>query len=125
MSEENKILTTKEAMQALLDGKKLKRPSWGPDRFLNLVDDKIVDQDNSGWGCNLNVGYQLYEEPKKKVKFYRVGYWFRNNNRPSETSLPYRSLTDFYDNYCGEDEKEDYRQVRLLMNTEQEYEVPE
>lgn len=123
MSEENKILTTREAMQALLDGKKITRDVWPPHEFLYLVGDMIVNQDDCEWDHDLNVSYQLYKEPKKKVKYYRVGFWYRGDKRPDETSTHYKSLDDFYENYCGN--KEDYKQARLIMNTEQEYEVPE
>jgi hypothetical protein len=59
-------MTNKEALQALLDGKKIRKPNWNKDHYLsyNVKTDTITDEDGNyrEFHCN-NTNWELYEEP--------------------------------------------------------------
>lgn len=60
------------AWRALLNGQKICRPSWGPDEFIRLVDDRLVDESGDSFSDTL-INYVIYTPPKRKIKSER---WF-------------------------------------------------
>jgi len=60
----NHTLTTKEAMQALIEGKKLTKEKWHKNKYIHLVDGQICNNSKDGaYGehlCNYNE-YIIYQ----------------------------------------------------------------
>ena len=58
-------MNNKEALQALLDGKKIRKPNWNKDHYLsyNVKTDTITDEDGNyrEFHCN-NTDWELYKE---------------------------------------------------------------
>ena len=70
-------MNKKEAIKAMLDGKKVRRRYWPEDKYLVMNErGVIVDEDNSNEDINLAAFYvwEIYEEPKKKVTMYKFAY---------------------------------------------------
>jgi len=66
-------MNTKEATQALLDGKKIRETSWIKGSYAYLVDGKLIsERGNSAILCDCNIGefFELYEEPKPKKRYW-------------------------------------------------------
>jgi len=61
-------MNTKEAVQAMLDGKKVRESHWAKDSFIYFDEEKLID--NNGYGfTNLNMRFsndwEIYGEPIK------------------------------------------------------------
>lgn len=73
-----RVLTDKEALQALLDGKKLTTITYGPTGQYIYLDDLGNLKDERGYKRNYNslLRYKIWEPPKqkKKVTLYRYTY---------------------------------------------------
>lgn len=71
-------LTNREAMQALLDGKKIRRGHWDKGEYFIFEEDCLYNHRNNKIVLDFTFIYnskelwELYEEPKKKktIKFY-------------------------------------------------------
>ena len=81
---ENKM-NTEPAMQTLLDGKKICAYGWSKREFIHLIEGRIVDEENKLFEFSTELDYyQLYIEPKQKVKLYQWavqrdnGTWYAN-----------------------------------------------
>jgi hypothetical protein len=65
-------MNTREAMQALLDGKKVRRSHWVPDAYVHIQNDKLITEDGFGTElCELEESiskYELYEETNPHAK---------------------------------------------------------
>lgn len=63
-------LTHKEAMLALLDGKKLRNKEWGQNEYVYLYQGLLIDDNADDANCtfSLSNSYEIYKpEPKKKT----------------------------------------------------------
>ena len=62
-------MNQREIMQALLDGKKVRRKCWEQDSYVHFVDDRVFENKTGlTYGDFSNVrAWELYEEPKKAV----------------------------------------------------------
>lgn len=68
----SKKLTTKEAMQALLDGKKVRAKHWDSGLYMYINSkEKLVDQCGELEVFTCECYYELYEEPKPKKKVWQ------------------------------------------------------
>lgn len=66
LRKENKFMTNKEALQALLDGKKIRKTTWNKNYYIvyNVKTDIINDMDgNRCEFCCAHPNWELYEEP--------------------------------------------------------------
>lgn len=86
---------TKEIYQALIDGKKIRQKSWRQSLYIYLNENgNTVNQDGVRESYYLTnfENWEIYQEPKKKVKFYvymdkvgtKIPFWvfggyFRND----------------------------------------------
>lgn len=71
-------MNTKEAMEALLEGKKVTSSSWEKGQYIFLDEDgKIKDDENNYFHINNRTPYELYEEPKQIVVIEK---WLCRNN---------------------------------------------
>lgn len=65
---------TKQAMQWLIEGRKIRATEWAPEHFINIAQDgAIIDSNNKVLPLFFysDMAWELYLEPKKtkKVKF--------------------------------------------------------
>lgn len=62
-------MTTKEAMEALLEGKKITHPNWDEGEYVFLGDDGCIKDEtgNNSFSLSNNNKYEIYKEPKPKV----------------------------------------------------------
>lgn len=65
LGKENKFMNNKEALQALLEGKKIRKPNWNKEHYLfySVKTDTIVDEDGNyrEFHCN-QTDWELYKE---------------------------------------------------------------
>ena len=60
-------MTTKEAIQAMLDGKKVRVKTQDAQEYIYISDDGyIVDENNELIGFTNSSNWEIYEEPKPK-----------------------------------------------------------
>ena len=61
-------MTTKEAIQAMLDGKKVRDVKWVPEEYIYISEGDIVcEKGTKLYSFNVaNTGWEIYEEPKPK-----------------------------------------------------------
>lgn len=86
-----------EAMKLLLEGKKIKGPDWSM-TYIHLVGGKLVS--NFGYEASLHqIPYELYEEPKKKVKLYKYIYLCVKSDRWVQTTEYFKDDFDFLKNF--------------------------
>ena len=81
-------MTTKEAIQAMLDGKKVRQTSWkNPSFYIRIGDDGHI-RDEQQQGCDLHNAnnWEIYEEPAPIHPPYVV----------IETWLLYDEITETY-----------------------------
>lgn len=69
----NTALSTREAMQALLDGKKLRRTGYSEGAYIHLVGDDLCNHKGHKWGCfsglvAVDSSWYIYEEPNPHTK---------------------------------------------------------
>lgn len=70
-------MTTKEALEALLDGKRLREPNWPEDQYVCLYDDKLIDETGvevvlDGFPYNLEFYNDKSWALRKMVEGYTV-----------------------------------------------------
>lgn len=63
-------MNTAEAMQALLDGKKIRCLGWDDSEYIYLKDGVITCEKELISLFESEYEYELYQEPKQKVKLY-------------------------------------------------------
>lgn len=80
---DKKILTPPEALQALLDGKKLCSSEWKFD-FIHIINKRLVDKYNQDADLDLllNYSWEIYEEPKPKKRYWIWSFKFKNPESP-------------------------------------------
>ena len=62
-------MNTKQAMEALLEGKKVKSTRWNKGQYIVLTSDgSVVDEEENLYKVE-NTTYELYEEPKTAVLY--------------------------------------------------------
>jgi len=71
-------MTNKEAIQAMLDGKKVRESHWAKDSFIYFDEEKLID--NNGYGfTNLNMRFsndwEIYGEPIKRPVTVTIEKW--------------------------------------------------
>jgi hypothetical protein len=90
-----------ETMQALLDGKKLKRYSPEGTGYYYLCNERLVS--DRGDICSLSsvVDYELYEEPKPKTTYYRRKWVI--SNTILMTQVGYHKSKAAFDEYWPDD----------------------
>lgn len=72
------IMIKREAIQAMLDGSKVRKRGYNPSDFLWMSDlGEILDQNNEMWDINYDssLNWELYEEPSNKVKATIIKYY--------------------------------------------------
>ena len=58
-------MNTKQAIQAMLDGKKVKKSSWGEQEYILLSSDGyVIDNYGSTYSIQNANDWEIYEEPK-------------------------------------------------------------
>lgn len=74
-------MNKREAIQAMLDGKKVRRIFWPRgqficfDEFYHTLNSKNIKVSINSWEFD---DWEIYQEPKKKVKYYRPKFVMRN-----------------------------------------------
>lgn len=112
----NKKLSAKEAMGALLAGKKIRNVFWSDSVYIELVGDAILDNrgEASYIGSEDDDVYELYEPSKRKVK--KVMYQYVLQDLGSKRIFLTQTLYDKYDNMHG-------LQYKLIKVIEHEVEI--
>lgn len=75
-------MNTKEAMQALIDGKKVRPAPWAIHHYIILNKGKIVNQIDipCAFSINDHDDFELYEEPKKQVEVWLWRYKYASTS---------------------------------------------
>ena len=61
-------MNTKEAIQAMLDGKKVRRPSWKESDYFMFDGERFIAEDATVVMADFNgYDWEIYEEPKKQT----------------------------------------------------------
>lgn len=77
-------MNTKQAIEALLEGKKVKSTSWNKGQYIVLTSlGSVVDEEGNFYNVE-NATYELYEEPKQTVLYEWLvcsssGKWYLEN----------------------------------------------
>jgi len=67
-------MNNREAIQAMLDGKKVRDYRWEPCRFVSYYNDALRTEDDIHFNINsygIGDDWEIYKEPKKKVKMWQ------------------------------------------------------
>jgi len=99
-------MSKKEAIQAMLDGKKVRQGHWPikahfifmnlQGKFVGAQDDALVDLNVIG-----NEPWEIYEEPRSKQTFYRRKWIMDRLKNAVFTSVEFRSSKEEFDNFWG------------------------
>lgn len=62
-------MNLKESLQALIDGKKIRRRDWSKEKYIQFANDKIKDHYGERYCFTISddSNFELYEEPKKPI----------------------------------------------------------
>ena len=118
-----------EVIQALRDGKKIRRLSWSPGRFLISKDGDITDEDDDNYEFDDLILDDNWDITKEKVKKYQVLF----KNRSGDFSLSgakYPTIRDFNNENChcntrfsNSDSRICLKGIELVKETEEEFDV--
>lgn len=97
-----------EMMHAVANGKKIRCIYLNSnDMYIHLTDKGIVLQridsiSSYALCCSDYYNYELYEEPKQKVKLYKYIYKDYENSEWYESSKYYKNDEHFNEDFCNE-----------------------
>lgn len=84
-------LAPKEAMRALADGKKIRNIEWAPNMHLSLISGHICTEGGHGYAITNFNNFELYQEPKQKVRMWKWAFQYKSSGKVSDTSNYFRN----------------------------------
>ena len=91
-------MNTKEAIQAMLDGKRIRGKDWRSGLFISFEGNTVVDADGiyfDSLTVNLAEDWEIYEEPKPK-QVVVIEKWLIYDNLSKSYSIAEESNIDGY-----------------------------